>query len=113
MSALAVIVTIVAAVMVGFSAVSVLAGARWVVEPLADYGVPRRWWPWLGVAKAAGALGLLVGLLVPPIGVVAAVALVVYFLGAVVTVLRAHAVAHVLFPPMYAAPVVGALVLGG
>ncbi|WP_246083539.1 DoxX family protein [Nonomuraea diastatica] len=40
---------------------------------------PRSWWPWLGAAKAAGAAGLLVGLFVPVIGVMAAICLVAYF----------------------------------
>ncbi|MCT2582618.1 DoxX family protein [Actinophytocola gossypii] len=105
------IVTIVGAAMVGFSAVSVFLHAKWVVEPLAEYGVPRSWWPWLGTAKAAGAIGLVVGLFVPVIGVAAAVGLVLYFTGAVVTVLRARSYAHVPFPLMYAAPVVASLVL--
>ena len=56
--------------------------AKWVVRPLADYGVPQSWWPWLGTAKAAGAAGLLAGLLVPAIGVLAGICLVLYFTGA-------------------------------
>jgi hypothetical protein len=39
-------------------------------------------------AKATGAAGLLVGLFVPVIGVMAAIGLVLYFIGAVVTVVR-------------------------
>lgn len=106
------IVTVAAALWVGFSAASVFLRARWVVEPLADYGVPRSWWPWLGVAKAAGAAGLLVGLAVPVIGVLAGIGLVLYFTGAVVTVLRARSYSHVPFPLLYLAPVVGAMALG-
>jgi hypothetical protein len=40
--------------------------------------------------KAAGALGLLVGLGVPLLGVVAAGGLVLFFVGAILTHLRAH-----------------------
>ncbi|HVB41767.1 MAG TPA: DoxX family protein [Streptosporangiaceae bacterium] len=112
MSTAHVIVTVLAAAWVGFSAVSVFLRARWVVQPLADYGVPRSWWPWLGTAKAAGAAGLLVGLLVPAIGVLAGVCLVLYFTGAVITVVRARWYAHIPYPLMYLAPVAGALVLG-
>lgn len=107
-----VIVTIAAALWVGFSAVSVFARAKWVVEPLAAYGVPVSWWPWLGAAKAAGALGLLAGLVVPAVGVAAGIGLVLYFTGAVITVLRARSYSHVVFPLMYLTPVVAALVLG-
>lgn len=112
MSTAHVVVTLVAAAMVAFSAVSVFARAKWVVEPLADYGVPRAWWPWLGIAKAAGAVGLAAGLVVPVIGVVAGICLVLYFVGAMITVLRARFFAHVSAPVMYVAPVVASLVLG-
>ncbi|MFC9249341.1 DoxX family protein [Streptomyces sp. NPDC057136] len=112
MSTTYVVVTVLAAAMAGFSAASVFFRAQWVVQPLADYGVPRSWWLWLGTAKAAGAAGLLVGLLVPVIGVLAGIGLVLYFAGAVVTVIRARSYAHIPFPLVYMAPVVGALALG-
>jgi len=112
MSTAHVIVTLVAAAMVGFSALSIFLHTKWVVEPLADYGVPRSWWPWLGAAKAAGAAGLAAGLFVPAVGVAAGICLVLYFLGAVVTVLRARFWAHVSAPVLYVAPVVASLVLG-
>lgn len=111
MSIAYVVVTILAASMVGFSAVSVLSHARWIVRFLADYGIPSSWLPWLGTAKAAGAVGLLVGLFVPVIGVMAGIGLVVYFAGAVITVVHAHWYAHIPFPLLYVAPVIGALVL--
>ncbi|MGC5020988.1 DoxX family protein [Micromonospora sp. DT47] len=108
-----IMVTLLAAAMAGFSAASVFFRAKWVVvEPLADYGVPRSWWPWLGTAKAAGAAGLVAGLFVPVIGVMAAIGLVLYFAGAVVTVVRARSYWHTPFPLLYVAPVVGTLPLG-
>ena len=113
MSTAYLIVTLAAAAFVGFSAVSVFARAKWVVEPITEYGVPEAWWPWLGAAKAAGAAGLVVGLFVPWIGVAAAIGLVLYFAGAVVTVLRARSYAHVVFPLIYVAPVVASLALLG
>jgi hypothetical protein len=106
-----VVITVLAAAMVGFSAASVFFRAKWVVDPLADYGVPRSWWPWLGAAKAAGAVGLLVGLYVPVIGVIAGICLVLYFAGAVVTVVRARSYSHIPFPLIYVAPVIGSLAL--
>ncbi|MFI5557752.1 DoxX family protein [Amycolatopsis japonica] len=107
-----VIVTVVGAFMAAFSATSIFFRAKWVVQPLADYGVPRAWWTPLGVAKAAGALGLIAGLWVPALGVAAGIGLVLYFTGAVITVLRAHWPSHVAFPLMYMAPVAASLVLG-
>ncbi|MGV9627478.1 DoxX family protein [Streptomyces sp. NPDC003487] len=112
MSTAYVVVTVIAAVMAAFSAGSVFLHAEWTVKPLADYGVPRAWWPWLGAAKAAGAAGLLAGLAVPVIGRLAAIGLVLYFLGAVITVVRARWFSHVPFPLVYAAPVVASLILG-
>jgi hypothetical protein len=111
MSTAYVVVTLIAAAMAGFSAVSVFLRAQWVVQPMADYGVPMSWLPWLGAAKAAGAAGLVVGLFVPVIGVAAGIGLVLYFTGAVATVIRARWYAHIPFPLLYAAPVVAALVL--
>ncbi|MFF9017416.1 DoxX family protein [Streptomyces sp. NPDC014870] len=107
-----VIVSVLTAAWVGFSGLSLLRRAQFVVEPLAQYGVPRSWWTRLGVAKLAGAAGLLIGLAVPVIGVLAAVGLVLYFLGAVVTVLRARSYKTVAFPLLYLAPVTATLALG-
>jgi hypothetical protein len=111
MSIAYVIVTVFAALWVAFSAYSVLTRAKWVVEPLAAYGVPRSWWPWLGAAKAAGAAGLLAGLAVPALGIAAAVCLTLYFTGAVITIVRARSYAHIPYPLLYLAPVATALAL--
>jgi hypothetical protein len=106
-----IVVTLLTAAWVAFSAVSVFLHAKWVVQPLTDYGVPRSWLPWLGSAKAAGAAGLVVGLFVPVIGVLAGICLVLYFTGAVITVVRARWYSHIPYPLMYMAPVVGCLAL--
>ncbi|HLS44134.1 MAG TPA: DoxX family protein [Ornithinicoccus sp.] len=112
MSTVHIVLTVFAALWVAFSAYSLLRGASWVVDSLRDYGVPRRWWPWLGAAKAAGALGLLVGLAVPAIGVVAAVCLLLYFLGAEITVARAGEYRHLAYPLLYLVPVAAVLAVG-
>ncbi|GHC37314.1 DoxX family protein [Streptomyces cinnamoneus] len=112
MSTAYVVVTLLAAAMAGFSAAALLLRATWVVQPLVEYGVPRSWWNLLGAAKAAGAVGLVAGLFVPFLGVMAGAGLVLYFAGAVVTVVRARSYAHIPFPLLYAAPAAGALVLG-
>jgi hypothetical protein len=108
MSTTTTIVVLLTAAWVGFSAYSVFTNKAWVVDNLADYGVPRSWWVWLGTAKALGAVGLVLGLWVPAIGIAAAVGLGLYFLGAVATVLRARAYTHVPFPLLYLGPVVAA-----
>lgn len=112
MSTAYLVVTLVGAAMVGFSAGAVAFHAEFVVGGLRDYGVPRSWWPWLAVAKGAGALGLVAGLFVPALGVAAGIGLVLYFLGAVITVIRARSYAHIPFPLIYVAPVAVSLALG-
>ena len=111
MSTAYIVVTILAAALVGYSAAAVFVRATWVVQALTAYGVPRSWWRWLGAAKAAGAAGLLVGLVVPVIGLMAEIALVLYFAGAVATVVRARYYAHIPYPLVFVAPVVAALAL--
>ncbi|MFB6838039.1 DoxX family protein [Streptomyces sp. NPDC056361] len=59
-----------------------------VVGSMTKVGVSEGALPLLATAKAAGALGLLAGLFVAPLGVAAAVGLVLYFAGAVVAHLR-------------------------
>jgi hypothetical protein len=106
------VVSLIAAAMVGASASGTLLRVKFVTQSFTDYGVPRSWWPWLGTAKAAGALGLVTGLFVPIIGEIAAICLVGYFIGAVVTVIRARFYTHIPVPLFYAGPVIAALALG-
>jgi len=106
-----IVVTIVAALWVAFSAASVLLGAGWIEKSLTSYGVPRSCWPWLGVTKLAGAAGLVGGLFVPQLGIAAAIGLIVYFTGAVITVLRARWYSHIPYPLIYVAPVIAVLAL--
>src|SRR5919197_412109 len=101
-----IVVTLLGAALAAFSAGSLFSHAKWVVQPLTNYGVPRSWWPWLGTAKAAGAAGLLVGLFVPGIGAIAGISLVLD-----ITVVRAHSYSHIPIPLIYMAAVVGSLAL--
>lgn len=112
MSTAHVVITVVAAAWVGFSGFSLLRKADFVAAPLRDYGVSESWWPWLGAAKAVGAVGLLAGLAVPAIGIAAGIGLILYFTGAVITVLRARSYKTVVFPVLYLAPVAAALAVG-
>lgn len=56
----------------------------------AKVGVPESWMSTLGILKAAGAVGLLVGIWQPWIGTAAAVGLILFFVGAIITHLRAR-----------------------
>jgi DoxX-like family len=107
-----IIVTLLAAAFVGFSAWALFTHAGFIMEPLERLKVPRSWWPWLAAAKAAGSAGLIVGLFVPVIGALAAICLVLYFAGAIITTLRVRWYGHIPVPLTYLAPVAAALALG-
>ena len=72
-----------------YAAVSDFARPAWLLANMTRLGIPESWLPALGVLKAAGALGLLFGIAVPLIGVAAAAGLTLFFVGAVITHLRA------------------------
>jgi hypothetical protein len=57
---------------------------------MAKVGVSESWVTTLGVLKAAGALGLLIGIRVPAVGIAAAAGLVLFFIGAIIAHLRGH-----------------------
>ena len=83
-------VTFLAAAANIFSATLDFVRDKQVLINMAKAGVSDSWIATFGALKAAGALGLLVGIAVPLIGVAAASGLVLFFIGAVVTHLRAH-----------------------
>ncbi|RSN52105.1 hypothetical protein DMH08_29225 [Actinomadura sp. WAC 06369] len=88
------------------------AKARFVMGNSAEVGLPASWVPWLGALKAAGAAGLLLGLLgVPYIGIAAATGLVLFFVGAIVAHVRARVFYNFAFPGGYLALAVGSLAL--
>lgn len=51
--------------------------------------VPRKWWNGLATLEMLGSIGLIIGLVWPPLMVVTAICLVIYLSGAVVAHLRA------------------------
>ena len=83
-----VIVTVLAAAANIFSATRDFVRYKQVSIAMAKAGVPESWMIMLGILKAAGALGLLVGIGVPLIGTAAAVGLILFFVGAIITHLR-------------------------
>jgi DoxX-like family len=101
-------VTILAAAANAAAAGFDFARSQLVLRNMTTLGIPPSWLFPLGALKAAGALGLLVGIGVPPLGVAAAVGLVLFFVGAVLTHVRAHAAA-----PSYAYPAVFLLLAVG
>lgn len=85
--AYAVVGILLAAVLTG-SAVATFTRQEKVVGSMLGVGVPESWLPRLATLKAAGAVGLLVGLAIPLLGVAAAIGVILYFIGAAITHLR-------------------------
>ena len=84
-----IIVTIIAAAANIFSATLDFIRFKQILVNMAKVGVPESWITILGTLKLAGAVGLLVGIGVPPIGVAAAIGLILFFIAAITTHLRA------------------------
>jgi hypothetical protein len=85
-----VVVHVLLAVALAASATAAFTRYERVLISMAKAGVPESRLPMLGALKAAGALGLLVGIGVPLIGTAAAVGVILYFAGAITTHLRAR-----------------------
>lgn len=83
-------VTILAVLTNGYAATLNFVGAK-SVNTVADHlHVSRRWMIPFGILLAAGAIGLLAGLIVPLLGVAAAIGLILYFVGAISAHVRAR-----------------------
>jgi DoxX-like family len=106
-----VVVTVLAAGANIYAATNDFTRAEWALGNMTRLGVPHSWMFSLGALKAAGALGLLVGIGIPAIGVAAAVGLVLFFVGAIVTAIRAHWYSHLPYPATWLLMAVGTLVL--
>jgi hypothetical protein len=107
-----VIVTVVAVIANAGIALADLRRARFVLANSAEVEVPASWLPGLAALKAAGAAGLLVGLMgVRPLGVAAAAGLVLFFVGAVAAHVRARVFHNIAFPIGYLALNAAVLVL--
>ena len=104
-------VTLLAAGFNVYAAYVDLASAEWVIANMTKYGIPRSWLFSLGALKALGAVGLLIGIGVPSIGVAASLGLVLYFIGAVVTVVWSGWYSHLHFPTPFLLLAVASLVL--
>ncbi|MET8039315.1 DoxX family protein [Micromonospora sp. NPDC005215] len=81
-------ITILASVFTGIAAVTYLIGHDYPKAQADMKRLPHSWLPRLGLALAAGSLGLLAGFAVPLLGTLAAAGLVLYFVGALIAHLR-------------------------
>jgi hypothetical protein len=105
-------VTLVTVLAVGGIAIADVLRARFVLANSAQVGVPQSWLPRLAALKAAGAIGLVLGLAgVPVLGIAAAAGLVLFFIGAIIAHLRARVYYNLAFPGGYLALSIASLVL--
>jgi len=105
------VVTIFTAMANTYAAIVDFRRPQWVLDNIAKWGGSHSWLFTLGALKAAGALGLLVGIGVPLIGVAAATGLVLFFVGAIAVVIRAGWYSHLAWPSTYLLLAVGSLAL--
>jgi DoxX-like family len=83
-----IIVSIVLALMLAVSAWAKLTRDDRVVTVITGLGVPLRWLPFLAACELAGAVGLPVGIAFAPLGIAAAIGVILYFVGALIAHLR-------------------------
>lgn len=105
-----IVVSAVLALMLLASAWAKLSRDERIVTSMTGLGVGLKWFPYLAVLLIAGAVGLLVGIAFAPLGIAAAIGVILYFALAVVAHLRAKDTA-VAPPLVFMALAVAALVL--
>ena len=105
-------VTITTIVANTFAAATDFSRPKWVLANMAEVHVAEPWLPLLGALKAAGAVGLLIGVLgLRPLGTAAASGLVLFFIGALATHIRARVFYNIAFPCFFLALAVASLFL--
>lgn len=78
-----VVLSVLIAAMLTMSALIKITRREPMVQAYAKLGVPDSWLTPLGAVLLAGAAGLLIGLWWAPIGIAAAIGLILYFIGGV------------------------------
>lgn len=110
MDAAYLVVALLTAAANAFAATVDFTRPEWLLRNMAKARVPRSWLLSLGALKAMGAVGVLVGIGVPLLGVAASAGLVLFFVGALITHVRAR-YWDVAAPVVFLVLAVGSLVL--
>jgi uncharacterized membrane protein HdeD (DUF308 family) len=84
---------------------------EWITANLDRLKMPRSWLPTLGILKVLGGIGLLVGFVLPWVGVAAAIGLILFFIGACISAVRVRWYQHLPYPTVWLLLAAGALVL--
>lgn len=107
-----VIITIITIAANAATAIATFARAKFIVANFGEVSVPDTWLPALATLQLAGAAGLALGLAgIPVFGVAAAGGLVLFFIGAVITHLRARAYGSLPGPVLFLCLAASTLVL--
>jgi hypothetical protein len=106
-----VVVSILLAAYLTFSTWADFTRFNQVLVAMARASVPESWLPVLGTLKGAGAVGLLVGIGMPMIGIAAALGVCLFFVAAIFVHIRARYY-DIIFPTTFLVLAVAALVLG-
>ncbi len=112
MSKLYAIVTVTTVVANVYAAITDVLRPNWVLDNMAEVGVPRPWLPLLATLKGAGDAGLLLGLMgFRAAGPATGSGLLLFFTGALTAHVRARAFHNVAFPGAYLALAIASLTL--
>jgi len=106
-----VIVAVILAAILVISGRGKLVKDERIVASISRANVPLSWYPPLAACEIAGAVGLIVGIWWPPLGIAAAIGVVLYFLGAVTAHVRAGDIKGIMAPLPLLALAAVALVL--
>jgi hypothetical protein len=96
-----VVITLLTAAVNLYGATADFTRPAWLMDNMTSLGLSEERLAPLGVIKAVGAAGLLVGFAVPLIGAAAAAGLVLYFILALGTVLRARCFDQIPYPTAF------------
>ncbi|WP_328752917.1 DoxX family protein [Streptomyces sp. NBC_00285] len=107
-----VVIAVVLSLVLALSAVPDITSDPKITDGIKALGVPDSWFLPLGLIKIAGALGLLAGIVYRPLGIAAAIGVVLYFLGAVITHVRGGDTKSIGLPATIMLVAVAPLVLG-
>jgi hypothetical protein len=89
-----IVVTVFTAAANTYAAIVDFRRPQWVLDNITKWGGRHSWLFPLGALKGAGALGLVAGIGARPIGVAAAIGLVLFFVAAIAVVIRARWYSH-------------------
>lgn len=95
------VVTALAAAANLYAAANDFRRVGWILDAMDRLKVQRSRLPLLGILKTVGATGLLVGIAVPWIGVAAGSGLTLFFVCAILQVLRCRWFAHLPYPAVW------------